>query len=512
MNKKYKIGIDIGGTHTDGVIVDESTNIIAFAKCLTTDPVDIGFARVICDLLKTAKLSPEMIEDVCLGTTHATNAILQRMGLYRVGVIRIAGHHPESIPSCYSWPNDLKEVIYAGTVSVGGGYECDGTPISSFDSNEVKRALECLVRQGAESLAVIGVFSPLNAIQEREVKSIAHDILGKDFPVSLSHQIGGIGFIERENSTLLNASLKRFMKNGFSRLQHTLAENKLTCPLWITQNNGSRMHLEHASEYPVLTISAGPTNSFIGGAKLAGWNDAIVVDVGGTSTDVGVVRSGYPRRRLNKSKMGGIALNFSMPDVLSIALGGGSHVDSEGIKIGPLSCGKDTFTQGISFGGNCLTLTDVALALGTVDIHGAQPSRIKISRNTCQDVVNKARDDIQELVHSIGIDEQYLPVVMIGGGASLFKYQDWNERFRSPGHSNVANAYGAALAEFSATIDTVLTLTERDKMIADLEEQVMALAIAQGADPSKVRIVDKHIIPYHYASQPIARVVITSSG
>ncbi len=515
MNNKdrYNIGIDIGGTNTDGVLVDSHLKIIASAKFPTTEHVHHGFKAVLENLLESSGVTPDKIAGVSLGTTHATNAILQREALYRVGVIRLAGHHPASMPSCFSWPTDLQKAVHINTYSVDGGYECHGDPITPFDPDQFKKVVERLVKEGAESLAIIGVFSPLKDFQELEAERIVKGILGPDFPISLSHKIGGIGFIERENSTILNAALKKVMKNGFCQLKTSQELAGLDCPLWITQNNGSRMSLERAAEYPVLTISAGPTNSFIGGAKLAGTQDAIIVDIGGTSTDVGIVRKGFPRRRLNKSHIGGIPLNFSMPDVLSIALGGGSHIAwGEKIEIGPLSCGRETFSRGISFGGGQLTLTDIALSLEYVCIPGADPARLNVSREICRSITDKARGEIQKLVYSVGPDEQHLPVVMIGGGAGLFPQTLWEERFCFPSHANVANAYGAALAEYSATIDRVVSTLDRQKVVEELEENVMKLAVQEGADPKHVRIVDKQIIPYHYAPEPMARMIITAAG
>ena len=270
------------------------------------------------------------------------------------------------LPTGISWPCDLKEAVIVATETIGGGLECHGGALTTLCQKEARSAIQRLLDQGVESLAIIGVFSPLNGEQEKLVANLISGV-----PVSLSYEIGGIGFIERENSTVLNAALKGVMETGFRRLEAACTALKLTCPLMITQNDGSLITMARAIDYPVLTISAGPTNSFMGGCRLARLDQAIVVDIGGTSTDVGLIRNGVPVRSLNRSMIGGVALNFPMPDVLSIALGGGSLVDLTSMRIGPQSVAKNLKQQALSFGGDQLTLTDIALSMGYVCIPGA---------------------------------------------------------------------------------------------------------------------------------------------
>lgn len=365
-----------------------------------------------------------------------------------------------------------------------------------------------------ESLAVVGVFASLNPQQELLVKEIAHEMTREKIRVSLSHQIGGPGFIERENSTILNAALKPVMSNVFKNLNATCTGLGLACPIWVTQNNGSILDLAYAREYPVLTVSAGPTNSFIGGRKLTQLQDAIVIDIGGTSTDIGIIRKGFPRQCLNNSKIGGVNLNFPMPDVYSIGLGGGSHVEIENgkIEIGPKSCGSRTFSESLSFGGKQLTLTDIALALGYLEIPGARPENVSISQKGCKAIINEALGKIYELISKIGPDERQLPIVMIGGGAALFPKSLLDDRFIIPQHADVANAYGAALAEISGTVDTIVSLEDRKKVLEDLQQQAIQVAIQKGADYKTVQVVDIEIIPYHYIPNRMARVIVRASG
>ncbi|HEV8052726.1 MAG TPA: hydantoinase/oxoprolinase family protein [Parachlamydiaceae bacterium] len=511
--KKYKIGIDIGGTNTDIVLVDCNSAIAAHAKTSTTLQVHHGVKTALKMIMEETKISCDDVQGIFLGTTQIANAIHQRHDLHRVGVIRIAGNHPNSLPSCYAWPEDLKKTL-VDTVTIDGGFECDGSPITPINTAQIRSAISALLKKKMESLAVIGVFAAINPRQELLVKEIAQEMTKGELPISLSHQIGGTGFIERENSTILNASLKRVMTNVFKSLTSTCTELGLACPLWITQNNGSILDLSQASEYPVLTISAGPTNSFIGGMKVAQMENAIIIDVGGTSTDIGLVNKGVPRRCLNNSKIGGITLNFSMPDVYSIAMGGGSHIDinKESIEIGPQSCANSFLTQSVAFGGKQLTLTDIALALGYFEMPGARIKNIKLSHRGCKTVINEAVRKIYELISKIGPEELQLPIVLIGGGASLFPKNLLDGRFIIPPYAHVANAYGAALAEISATVDTVVSLDERQKVLEMLQEQAIQATIERGADFKTVKVVDVNIIPYHYMPNRLARVIVRASG
>lgn len=204
-----------------------------------------------------------------------------------------------------------------------------------------------------ESLAITGVFSPLNSEQEVRLSTLVPNTI----TTSLSHLIGGIGFIERENATILNASLKKVMKRGLSQLGAAVRRAHLKAPIYITQNNGTLISLQEAIEYPILTLSAGQTNSFMGAICLTGLKECIVVDIGGTSTDIGLIKDGVATRSLENSGIGGIPLNFSMPNVLSIALGGGSYVQLQDrqISIGPESSAKNLLKESFAFGGSSLT-------------------------------------------------------------------------------------------------------------------------------------------------------------
>lgn len=515
--KKYIIGMDIGGTNTDAVLIDDKEKILASIKTNTTEDIATGFSAALQGLLNETEIPAEAVRAVLLGTTHATNAILQNQGLYRVGVIRLAGHQPESLPPCFSWPSALRDSLLAGYLTLDGGYECHGSPITPLNRKQAKEAIEKLLGSGVESLAIVGAFSPLNGKQEREIAQLSAEVAGEQFPVSLSHQVGGIGFIERENTTLLNAALKKVMMQGFRQLEMACQKIGLTCSLFITQNNGSLISLQHAIDYPVLTISAGPTNSFIGASRMAGFHNAIVVDIGGTSTDVGLIKNGFPRRSLNASHIGGVRLNFSMPDVLSIALGGGSYIKWESENknrpnIGPQSAGRLLTQEALCFGGNRLTLTDIAVAMGHLNISGTMARDLPVTPDQARNVLELALQRIQHEVALMEGDQKDLPILLCGGGAALLPDSHLGKRYVIPSHANVANAYGAALAEVAGVIDTVVSLEQRESVLEKLQQEALQKAIRHGAHQAHVKIVDVQITPYHYVPNSMARVTIMASG
>jgi N-methylhydantoinase A/oxoprolinase/acetone carboxylase beta subunit len=531
INKKLRsksglfcIGMDIGGTNTDAVIVDCENNIIAATKSPTTNPVEVGFEKALEQILNISKISPEKISGVFIGTTHSTNALLQHKDLYNVGVVRIGGSCGESIPPCFEWPKELKELIFKGYVSVDGGYQCDGSVISQISHLEVRSAFEKLKKLEIETLAIVGVFSPLNHQQENEIKDLALEFFGPDFPVTCSYSVGGMGFINRENATLLNCALKKSLANGFHQLRKISDKLGLSSiPISLTQNNGTIIPLNEALEFPILTLSAGPTNSFVGSCKLAKQSDAVVVDVGGTSTDVGFIINGLPKRSIDSSMIAGIKLNFPMPDVLSIALGGGSivkiHQDDDSVTVGPESCARKLYTEALSFGGNQLTLTDIGVKLGKIQLNNDVVSLDGIKRvqqipeKFAEQILSKINILVNELVDKMSSNHKNAPVVITGGGSVFFtNLQLENRKVMIPQFADVANAYGAALAEISGSVDTVVSLIDRQKVLDELLEEAKFQAIERGADPSDLRQVVCEIIPYNYIPNNLARVKIMVAG
>ena len=211
--------------------------------------------------------------------------------------------------------------------------------------------------------------TPINdSMEKRMAEIILAEAPGTQ--LTLSSELGRVGLIERENATIMNASLTDLAKTVVNAFRSALAELNLTCPFYISQNDGTLMSAEFAEKYPVLTFASGPTNSMRGAAFLSGIKDGIVVDIGGTTSDVGVLKGGFPRESAISVDIGGVRTNFRMPDVLAIGLGGGSIVrqNEDGLTIGPDSVALNLLSEALVFGGKTLTTTDIAVAAGYADI------------------------------------------------------------------------------------------------------------------------------------------------
>ncbi|NEK79403.1 MAG: hydantoinase/oxoprolinase family protein, partial [Xanthomonas perforans] len=141
-------------------------------------------------------------------------------------------------------------------------------------------------------------------------------------------------------------------------------EEGLDAVTYFAQNDGTLMSLDYAAQYPVLTIGSGPANSIRGAAYLSGVDDAIVVDVGGTTSDLGVLVNGFPRESTLPREIGGVRTNFRMPDILSLGVGGGTIVDPATGVVGPESVGYRIEREALLFGGAIATLTDAAALAG----------------------------------------------------------------------------------------------------------------------------------------------------
>jgi len=365
---QYRLGIDVGNTNTDCVLLGADGRLVAKVKQSVTADIAASIRQAVAAVLDRSGIKAAEVAYAMLGTTQVTNAILERRRLAGVGLLRIGAPATQAVDPLAGWPEDLRQVVLRRSATVQGGHEYDGRQISPLDRDAIRRFIED-ARAEISSLAVVSVFSPVSAEHELWVRQLAQSI-DPALPVSLSHELGSIGFLERESATVLNAAVAQAARRATLAFAEALRSAGIGARTYLSQNDGTLMSSEYALRYPIFTVACGPTNSMRGAAFLSGVEDAVVVDVGGTSTDIGALRGGFPLESSAAVEFGGIRTNFRMPDLVSLALGGGSRVrvDPEGVKVGPDSVGYDLDTAARIFGGDTLTLSDVAVAEGACRI------------------------------------------------------------------------------------------------------------------------------------------------
>jgi N-methylhydantoinase A/oxoprolinase/acetone carboxylase beta subunit len=508
-----RLGIDVGGTNTDAVIMDGADRVIAKAKVPGTPDITSGIVAAIDAVLRAPGLAPERITHVMLGTTHATNAVLERRHLRRIAVIRIGGPATLSIRPMFGWPADLTAAVSAGAVIVDGGIEFDGRDLSPLDTEAIARFLG-EVAGTADGVAITSVFAPVSARHELAAAEIVKRELGERH-MSLSHEIGSLGLIERENATILNGALAGVANNVALALHQALAAHELRPVTFFAQNDGTLMALDQALRYPVLTIGSGPANSVRGAAFLTQTADSLVIDVGGTSTDVGVLVNGFPRESSYGVEIGGIRTNFRMPDLVTIALGGGTVVaaDPDGIRIGPRSVGYRLRQEALVFGGGTATLTDSAVAAGRAG--RGDPRLAARQRDLLAEALAQADAALADAIDRMKTSRDDCPLIAVGGGSILIpdRIPGVSEVIR-PEHFDTANAVGAAIASVSGQIDRIFHLGSGGRQVA-LDEacgEARERAVAAGAEPGTVRIVEMEEIPLAYLTSPAVRIRAKAAG
>ena len=510
----YRIGVDVGGTNTDAVILDEQLRVVDKHKSPTTEDVVGGIGAAMRAVLELADVAAGEVGRVMLGTTHATNAVLQRRGLARVAVVRVGGPATKSVPPLSIWPDDLRAVVSAGEAIIDGGFEFDGSEHVPFDEDALRAFLGEL--SGApESFAVTSVFAPVSDAHEKRAAEVIRDVFGPGARVSLSGALGSIGMLERENACVLNASLLTVARSIVDGLLQATGELAIDAALYFAQNDGTLMAIDRVLEFPVLTIGSGPANSMRGAAHLSSLSEAIVVDVGGTSTDIGVLAAGFPRESAVPVDIGGIRTNFRMPDLLAIALGGGTVVDSGGdeLRVGPESVGHRLDKDALCFGGPTMTLSDAAVRSGRASFGTHEPAAVAAA--LASEVLGVVDARLADGIDRMKLSRSPHPVIAVGGGSVLVPEQiEGASEVVRPENFDVANAIGAAIASVSAEIDRLFALdgTSRDAVIEQAKADAIDSAIALGAASDATEVIALEELTMAYMTDSLLRLRIKAAG
>ena len=509
----YRIGVDVGGTNTDAVVM-QGDKILSGVKSQTTEDVMTGVVDAVEKALEEAGADKAKVTAVMVGTTHFTNAVVERKHLARIAAVRLCLPAAQCLPPMVDWPDDIRKTVGNQYWMAKGGYEFDGREISSLDLDELDGIAAEIAKAGIDTVAITSVFSPVNDEMERKaMEQMAKSLPGVDF--TLSSEIGRLGILERENAAIMNASLRALSERTVDAFGRALEKVGLTCPYYITQNDGTLMSREFVQSYPVLTFASGPTNSMRGAAFLSGKSDAIVVDVGGTTTDVGALVKGFPRPASTTVDVGGVRTNFRMPDIFAIGLGGGTIVSGKGkeLKIGPQSVGYKLTTDALIFGGDTLTTSDVAVALGLADF-GDKGAIANLQDDHLKAVRERINEMITNAVERMRVSPDPIPVLAVGGGSILVPDHVGELPVIRPEYFSVANAVGAAIGQISGEVDRIFSLDgkTREEALAEALKEATEKAIAAGARPDSIELLDQEDVPLAYLPGNATRIRLKVVG
>ena len=311
--------------------------------------------------------------------------------------------------------------------------------------------------------------------------------------------------MERENASILNAALHGVAHTTADGFEAALAAEGLSdVAVYLGQNDGTLMSVDYAKRYPIFTIACGPTNSIRGASFLTHEKDAVVVDIGGTTTDVGVLAHGFPRESMIAVEIGDVRTNFRMPDLVSVGLGGGSIVRQAAdgsVSVGPDSVGYKVTREARCFGGDVLTATDIVVARGQAAGVGDPALVADLDPGLVDAAYAEIKRIIEDAVDAMKTSAGDVTVILVGGGSILAPDElEGAGKVLRPENFGVANAVGSAIAQVSGQVAKVFSLSEisREDAIAASKERACEEAIDAGADPDTVEVVEVEDIPMAY--------------
>lgn len=513
----YKLGIDVGGTNTDAVLIDENLNVIADIKYPTTRNIYDGILGALRTVLESSGVDRSQISQAMLGTTQCTNAIVERKNLAKIGILRIGAPATCGIQPMVDWAEDICQIAVGKTI-VRGGYEYDGKEIAVFDEEAAKAFFLEMKEKGVQSIAISCAFSTVRNDHELRAAELCREVMGDGVHVSVSSEIGSMGLIERENATILNAALWQVAERFTDGFAQSLAdEGIVNADIYLSQNDGTLMTMEYARRYPILTVACGPTNSIRGASYLSSLKNAIVIDVGGTTTDLGVIQNGFPRESGVAVTIGGVRTNFRMPDVISIGLGGGSIVrkkDDGTVTVGPDSVGYEITNKAKVFGGDVMTATDIAVRLGMVDL--GDPALVQdIPLDIATKAMTAIRDLIEDSIDAMKVSNDDIDVILVGGGSIILPEKlAGAATVKKPEHFGCANAIGSAISKVSGTYEKLINYDElpREQALEQAKQEAINMAVDSGAIRETVEIIEVEDVPLAYYPGNTNRVKIKAAG
>ncbi len=417
-----------------------------------------------------------------------------------------------SLPPFCDWPEDLAELVRGGVWMVEGGHEYDGRPFMPLDEAAVTKAAGEMKAKGLKSVAISSIFSPLDPSHEKRAAELVAAQL-PDAVITCSSDLGRIGLLERENAGLLNAALADLSRDTIAAFEKAIADSGI---------DGAVVHHPERRHGGRGAPGAAPAGLFLR-LRRHQFHARCRVPLrpqrrhGGRCRrhhhGRGPAQARLPREANSVVKVGGVRTLFRMPDLLSIGLGGGSHVSLDPIKVGPVSVGYRLLKDGIAFGGKQLTTTDIAMASGVLTARRQEQGRPSRRHHLPRRCSPRPRALAEEAIDRMKTEAGDVPLIAVGGGAFLIPDT-------LPGvsqvihveHGDCANAVGAAIAQVSGECDQIFKDMTRTDAIAAAQGIANDRAVAAGADRKTLSTIESEDMPLAYLPGNSVRVRVRVVG
>ncbi|HEV7807197.1 MAG TPA: hydantoinase/oxoprolinase N-terminal domain-containing protein [Solirubrobacteraceae bacterium] len=462
VERRLRIAVVSDEASTDAVAIDDRDRLLASVRVAATADVRVAIGGAIRALMAHDAVDPAAVRWAMLGGGQLLADVARVPGLRRVAVVRIGAPLTLAVPPLAAWPTELRETVSAGEIVVAGGAEFDGRTMAALDEDAIAHFLAALGDR-AQAVAISGVFASVSPQHELAAGDVARRELGSLVHVSHSHEIAGLGLLERENATVLNAALGAAVGRVGAAAGTVLAELGSDAEILFAQNDGTLMVVTHAQRFPALMLASGPGTAIRGAAHLSGVGDAVVAWVGDAGAYVGALVDGVPRERVGPTQIAGVRTSLRLPDVRRVAFAGEPAAASGGTARAPAHA-------------------IAALAGAIEDAKAARPT---------------------------------LPLVVVGPGHRLVpdRLPGVSDIIRPP-DAQLGHAIGAALASVSGQAARVCLNRPdiRRTVLEDVRAAALARAIDAGAHPHSVEVVEVDELPLTYLLHPAIQIRVRAAG
>ncbi len=370
------VGIDVGGTFTDLLALDTATGAVSLAKVPTTsDNQAVGFVAA----MKAAGLDARALQAIVHGTTTTTNALLERK-VARVGLITTRGFRDvlelgrRTRPNSYGLTGSFEPLIPRELrIEVPERMDAEGGIVTALDEAAVRAAAKRLLDAGCEAVVIHFLHSYINPAHERRADAVVRAMWPNEYVTAGHRVVSEYREFERGTTAAVNAAIQPVLDRYLGRLESELKSLGFARDLLVMQGNGGTVAARAAAKAAAHTVMSGPASGVMAAAytgRACGQPDLITYDMGGTSTDVGLIREGVPQVSSELDLEYGMPIHVPMVDVHTIGAGGGSiaHVDPSGmLRVGPHSAGAAPGPICYGRGGEKPTITDANLVLGRLN-------------------------------------------------------------------------------------------------------------------------------------------------